>query len=84
MTNGQSRTPTRVATDRGASIDHSIVFANNRNGLPLPVYLRRPKHTGLGNTSSERVPALRAEHNAGSPERWIAHARMRRCRIDSC
>jgi DNA-binding transcriptional LysR family regulator len=37
-----------------------LVFANIRNGLPLPVYLRRPKHTGLGKAASELVRALRA------------------------
>ncbi|MCA8304599.1 LysR family transcriptional regulator [Burkholderia seminalis] len=37
-----------------------LVFANIRNGLPLPVYLRRPKHTELGKAASELVRALRA------------------------
>ncbi len=46
-----------------------LVFANIRNGLPLPVYLRRPKHTGLGKAASELVRALRAEHEAGTPDR---------------
>ncbi|PRF24233.1 LysR family transcriptional regulator [Burkholderia multivorans] len=33
-------------------------FANIRNGLPLPVYLRRPKHTGLGKAAGELLRAL--------------------------
>ncbi|WP_334012224.1 LysR family transcriptional regulator [Burkholderia cepacia] len=37
-----------------------LVFANIRNGLPLPVYLRRPKHTGLGKAAGELLRALRA------------------------
>ncbi|UEP30676.1 MULTISPECIES: LysR family transcriptional regulator [unclassified Burkholderia] len=41
-----------------------LVFANIRNGLLLPVYLRRPKHTGLGKAASELVRALRAEGHA--------------------
>jgi hypothetical protein len=39
------------------------VFANIRNGLPLPVYLRRQKHAGLGKAASELVRALRAADN---------------------
>ena len=35
-----------------------LVFANIRNGLPLPVYLRRPKHAA-GKAASELVRALR-------------------------
>lgn len=55
-----------------------LVFANIRNGLPLPVYLRRPKHTGLGKAASGRT---RCAPNA-TPDRRIAHARTRRCRIN--
>ncbi|MCO8591740.1 LysR family transcriptional regulator [Burkholderia multivorans] len=33
-------------------------FANIRNGLPLPVYVRRPKHTRLGTAASELIRAL--------------------------
>ncbi|HEF4742026.1 TPA: LysR family transcriptional regulator [Burkholderia multivorans] len=33
-------------------------FANIRNGLPLPVYLRRPKHTGPGKAAGELLRAL--------------------------
>ncbi len=42
-----------------------LVFANIRNGLPPPVYLRRPKHTGLGKAASELMRALRAEGSHG-------------------
>jgi len=38
-----------------------LAFANIRNGLPLPVYLRRPKHTWLGKAANELVRALLAE-----------------------
>jgi len=41
-----------------------LVFANIRNGLPLPVYLRRPKYTGLGKAASELVHALRTAGDA--------------------
>ncbi|HDV6320684.1 TPA: LysR family transcriptional regulator [Burkholderia multivorans] len=41
-----------------------LTFANIRNGLPLPVYLRRPKHTGLGKAANELVRALRADGDA--------------------
>ncbi|KUZ58489.1 LysR family transcriptional regulator [Burkholderia ubonensis] len=37
-----------------------LTFANIRNGLALPVYLRLPKHTGLGKAADELVHALRA------------------------
>ncbi|KVD76847.1 LysR family transcriptional regulator [Burkholderia ubonensis] len=37
-----------------------LTFANIRNGLALPVYLRLPKHTGFGKAADELVRALRA------------------------
>lgn len=40
-----------------------LVFANIRNGLPLPVYVRRPQHTGLGKAAGELVRELRAENS---------------------
>ncbi|KVD90396.1 LysR family transcriptional regulator [Burkholderia stagnalis] len=42
-----------------------LTFANIRNGLTLPVYLRLPKHTGLGKAAGELVRALRATGAVG-------------------
>ncbi|OZI54202.1 LysR family transcriptional regulator [Bordetella genomosp. 5] len=39
----------------------ALRFSNTRNGLNLPVYLRLPRHTGLGKAAAELAEGLRAE-----------------------
>ncbi|MDQ8034351.1 MAG: LysR family transcriptional regulator [Bordetella sp.] len=50
----------------------ALRFSNTTNGLPLPVYLRLPRHPGLGKAAAHLAARLRAEgaapRTAGAPE----------------